>query len=131
MSSLSVAFYQNDEEIPEASIVVFGGERDVTLTNVSHDPRVAGISIDQETGPEYTLTNFGMLACSTFAVMGRVPCQIKGPISKGDLIVTSNIKGVGQKLDDKKYVHGCIVGKSLGVINDSSTMIIDVAVGIK
>ena len=132
MSSLAVAFYQHDdEEISEASIVVFGGERDVTVSTISHDPRVAGIAIDQTSGPEVTLTNFGFNACSTFAIMGRVPCQVKGPIAKGDCVVTSNIEGVGQKLDDKIYVHGCILGKSMGEISDDTIQIIEVAVGIK
>jgi hypothetical protein len=132
MSSLAVAFYQHDdEEIAEASIVVFGGERDVTVSTVSHDPRVAGIAIDQTSGPEVTLTNFGFNSCATFAVMGRVPCQVKGPISKGDCVVTSNIMGVGQKLEDAKYKHGCILGKAMAAIADSSIQIIEVAVGIK
>jgi hypothetical protein len=132
MSSLSVAFYQHDdEEITAQSIVVFGGERDVTISTTSHDPRVAGIAIDPTADAELTLTNFGLNACSTFAVMGIVPCSVQGPISKGDCVVTSNITGVGEKLDPKKYVHGCILGKSIENIQDNSIQIIQVAVGIK
>ena len=132
MSSLSVAFYQHDdEEILPTNIVVFGGERDVTISTTSHDPRVAGIAIDQTADAEVTLTNFGLNACSTFAVMGVVPCNIKGPIAKGDCVVTSDIAGVGQKLEPKKYAHGCILGKSIENIEDGSIKIIQVAVGIK
>ena len=54
-----------------------------------------------------------------------------GPIAKGDCVVTSSVPGVGQKLDDKKYKHGCILGKAMADIADTSTQIIEVAVGIK
>lgn len=132
MSSLAVAFYKPDDaDIPQNSIVVFGGDRDVQLSTTSHDPRVAGVSIDPIADPEYTLTNFGFNACETYAVVGRVGVQVKGPIAKGDCIVTSDIAGVGQKLDDKKYKHGCILGKAIGTIADTSIQIIEVAVGIK
>jgi hypothetical protein len=132
MSVVSVSFYKVDgTEIPQNSIVVFGGDRDIELSTQSHDPRVAGVSIDQSADPEVTLTNFSFFACETYAVIGRVGVRVKGPINKGDCVVTSNEVGVGQKLDASRYVHGCILGKAMGEINDTSIQIIEVAVGIK
>jgi len=132
MSVVSVSFYKVDgTEIPQNSIVVFGGDRDIELSTQSHDPRVAGVSIDQTGDPELVLTNFGFFACETYAVIGRVGVRVKGPITKGDCVVTSNEVGVGQKLDPSKFVHGCILGKAMGEITDTSVQIIEVAVGIK
>ena len=132
MSVISLSFYKVDgTEIPQNSIVVFGGDRDIELSTTSHDPRVAGVSIDQINHPELVLTNFGYFACETYAVIGRVDVQVKGPISKGDCVVTSDIAGVGQKLDPSQFVHGCILGKAMGEITDTSVQIIEVAVGIK
>ena len=132
MSVISVAFYKEDDtDIPLNSIVVFGGDRDIELSSKSHDPRVAGVSIDPTDDPEYTLTNFGFYACETYAVIGRVGVQVKGPIAKGDCVVTSNKPGIGQKLDPSKYVHGCILGKAIHEISDNSVQIIEVAVGVK
>ena len=132
MSVISVSFYKVDgTEIPQNSIVVFGGDRDIELSTTSHDPRVAGVSIDQTNDPELVLTNFGYFACETYAIIGRVDVQVKGPISKGDCVVTSDIAGVGQKLDPKKFVHGCILGKAMLDISDNSVQIIQVAVGVK
>jgi hypothetical protein len=131
MSVISVSFYKEDGvDIPQNSIVVFGGERDIELSSRSHDPRVAGVSIDQTADPEYTLTNFSFFACETYAVIGRVGVQVRGPISKGDCVVTSNEAGIGQKLDPSKYVHGCILGKAIDEISDNSVQIIQVAVGL-
>jgi hypothetical protein len=132
MSVVSVSFYkEEDAEIPQNSIVVFGGDRDIELSLISHDPRVAGVSIDQSADPEVTLTGFSFFACETYAVIGRVGVQVKGPISKGDCIVTSDIPGVGQKLNPSQYVHGCILGKAIDSIVDESVQIIQVAVGVK
>ena len=53
MSVVAVSFYKVDgTEIPQNSIVVFGGDRDIELSTTSHDPRVAGVSIDQTNDPE-------------------------------------------------------------------------------
>lgn len=132
MSVVAVSFYKVDgTEIPQNSIVVFGGDRDIELSTTSHDPRVAGVSIDQTNDPELVLTNFGYFACETYAVIGRVGVRVKGPIAKGDCVVTSNEVGVGQKLNPSQFVHGCILGKAMGEITDTSVQIIEVAVGIK
>ena len=132
MSVVAVSFYKVDgTEIPQNSIVVFGGDRDIELSTTSHDPRVAGVSIDQTNDPELVLTNFGYFACETYAVIGRVDVQVKGPISKGDCVVTSDIAGVGQKLDPKKFVHGCILGKAMVAIPDDSIQAIEVVIGVR
>jgi hypothetical protein len=131
MSSLAVAFYNADSDIIEPNtIVVFGGERDVQVSSISHDPRVAGISIDPTIDAELTLTNFGSNACSVFAVTGLVDCAVQGPIAKGECVVTSDLRGIGQALDVKKYIPGCVLGKTLDAIEDASVQIIRVAVGI-
>lgn len=45
---------------------------------------------------------------------GRVSVKITGKINKGDLIVSSNISGVGMKADNKIEIpNGSIVGKAL------------------
>lgn len=132
MSVVAVSFYKVDgTEIPQNSIVVFGGDRDIELSTRSHDPRIAGVSIDQTGDPELVLTNFGYFSCETYAVIGRVGVQVRGPISKGDCVVSSDEEGIGQKLDPSKFVHGCILGKAMNDIEDNSLQIIDVAVGIK
>ena len=132
MSVVAVSFYKVDGAIiPQNNIVIFGGDRDIELSTQSHDPRVAGVSIDKTGDPELVLTNFGYFACETYAVIGRVGVQVRGPIAKGDCVVTSDDVGIGQRLDSSKYVHGCILGKAMGEITDTSVQIIEVAVGIK
>ena len=63
------------------------------------------------------------------ALQGRVPCLVKGPIVKGDLLVSSDIPGIACKLDENKFKYGCLIGKSLDNIDDDSIKLIEIVVG--
>jgi hypothetical protein len=103
--------------------VVFGGAKEITVSNISHDPRVAGVI---STNPAYLMNaaNAGL----PVALTGRVPCQVQGPVAKGDRLV--NIRsGVAGRLDPALHEYGCIIGKSLGEIPDDSVQTIEIVVG--
>ena len=63
------------------------------------------------------------------ALTGKVPCQVLGPVNKGDLLVTSRITGAAEKLNMSKYTPGCIIGKSLEEIKNSELKTIEIVVG--
>jgi len=44
-------------------------------------------------------------------------------------LVTSATPGVAQALDKAQWIPGCVIGKSLEVIEDDSVALIEVAVG--
>ena len=103
---------------------MFGGESEITTTDISHDERVAGVI---STDPAYLMN-----AASNglpVALQGRVPCQVKGPISKGQSVVTSTIPGVAQAMNKVFYTPGCVIGKSLENITDTSIQTIEIVVG--
>jgi hypothetical protein len=58
-----------------------------------------------------------------------VPCQVRGPVAKGDRLVTSDIPGVAERLDKNKYEPGCIIAKSLEDYDGTDVKTIEVAVG--
>jgi hypothetical protein len=116
--------YVSDSEYESGTVVVFGGEKEITVTNLSHDTRVAGVI---STNPAYLMND--SINGLPVALTGRVPCKVLGPITKGSLLVTSNIEGVAEMLNDAKYRHGCIIGKSLEDIDDSSIKTIEIVVG--
>lgn len=119
--------YHADDYYAPGTVMVFGGDLDVTNSKISHDPRVAGIV---STNPAYLMNdNFEQDNWLPIALTGRVPCLVQGPVQKGDLLVTGNHDGVAQKLDKSKYEVGCIIGKSLDIITDDSIRKIEVAVG--
>jgi hypothetical protein len=107
--------------------VLDGSHDEMTISKKSHDPKVIGVTTDYSNA-EIGLCDFGENPHRLVAVSGRIGCYVQGPISFGDCVVTSNKEGIGQKLDQTKYVPGCIIGKSLANITDSSTQLIEIVV---
>jgi len=62
------------------------------------------------------------------AFTGRVPCRVQGPVNKGDVLVTSSVPGVAQRIG-MNWQPGCILGKSLDIISDNTVQTIEVVVG--
>lgn len=116
--------YTSDQTYDAGTVVVFGGAQEITLSTIDHDSRVAGVVSSQ---PAY-LMNSGQNGLQV-ALTGRVPCLVKGPVQKGDVLVTSNQPGVACVYDPKKWVPGSTLGKSLEIINDDSIQMIEIAVG--
>ena len=116
--------YISDTDYPPGTVVVFGGEQEVTTTTTSHDTRVAGVV---STDPAY-LMNAVQGNCAV-ALTGRVPCLVQGPVKKGTVLVTAPTPGIARALIVSMYSPGCVIGKSLETIIDSSTRLIEVAVG--
>ena len=117
--------YLADSVYEAGHCVVFGGTLEITESTVSHDTRVAGVI---STAPAY-LMNEAEEDGQPVALTGRVPTKVKGPIAKGDLVVTSDIPGVAQKLDDAQYKPGCVIGKALNDIETDNVESIEVVVG--
>jgi hypothetical protein len=116
--------YTADAEYAPGTVVVFGGAEEITVTSKSHDTRVAGIV---STNPAYLMN--ATKGNVPVALTGRVPCKVIGPVLKGTVLTTSHLPGVAMVLDPAKFVPGCVIGKSLETIEDSSVQTIEVAVG--
>ena len=116
--------YTADAEYAPGTVVVFGGDEEITVTTTSHDTRVAGVI---STDPAYLMN--GATVGLPVAMTGRVPCQVQGPVSKGQVLVTSATAGVAEAIDNTRFLPGCIVGKALGAINTNSIETIEVVVG--
>lgn len=119
--------YQADALYEPGTVLVFGGEQEVTISSTSHDPKVAGVV---STDPAYVM-NSGLQGDNTHAVAltGRVPCLVKGPVEKGTVLVTSDTPGTAQAIDNSKYIPGVVIGKSMQSIDDSLVKLIEIAVG--
>jgi len=119
--------YVADAAYVPGTVVEFGGEYEITATTQSHSTQVAGIV---STAPSY-LMNSSQSGNNVLpvALVGRVPCLVVGPITKGDCLVSSSIKGTAQRLDPEQYRPACIVGKALENYNSDQPGTIEVAVG--
>ena len=119
--------YWSDDNYSAGTVVIFGGTQEITTTSISHDTRVAGVI---STNPAYLMNDTNLEGIwLPVALTGRVPTQVRGPINKGDLVVASQQPGIAMKIDQHLYNPGCIIGKSLEVIDDDSINIIEVVIG--
>ena len=119
--------YESDTDYPSGTVVVFGGDKEITQSTESHDTRVAGVISER---PAY-LMNAGW-PIGTYhpvALTGRVPCRVQGPVTKGQVVVSGTEPGTAQAIDETRFRPGVVVGKSLGTIEDTSVQTIEVAVG--
>ena len=119
--------YRSDAQYPPGTVLVFGGNQEVTMSTVSHDNKIAGIV---STHPAHVM-NSGLQSEFTVEVglIGRVPCRVIGPIEAGDRVVSSNRAGVAERLDMSKYQPGVIIGKALESYSGTDVGTIEVVVG--
>lgn len=93
--------YASDAPYEPGTVVVFGGEAEVTTTTLDTDVSIAGVV---STNPALKLnSSAGNNQTHPYiALKGRVPCKVIGPVRKGELLVTSSTPGYARscgKLD--------------------------------
>ena len=115
--------YLPDADYAPGTVVVFGGEQEITQSTMANDRRVAGVI---STMPAWGM-NEKLVGGIFVALTGRVPTKVIGTIEKGDLIVSSNTPGVAMANNDPKM--GTIIGKALEAYNSGEVGEIEVVIG--
>jgi hypothetical protein len=116
--------YLTDSAYPAGTVVVFGGEKEVTESDQYADSRLAGVI---STNPAFVMNDDA--EGQPVALQGRVPCSVVGNIVKGDLITTSDVPGVATRLDPEDWRPGSVLGKALENYNSTEPGVIEVVVG--
>jgi hypothetical protein len=117
--------YSADQQYPAGTVVIFGGNREITQSLTYADPAVAGVI---STDPAYIMNSSA--AGQPVALQGRVPCKVVGNIAKGDLITSSSqTPGTATRLDPADWRPGSVIGKALENYNSNDVGIIEVVVG--
>jgi hypothetical protein len=117
-------WYRADAEYEPGTVLVFGGDAEVTTTTAINDTRSAGIVT---TDPAYIMNHEleGTRAC--LALAGRVPCKVVGRVKKGDMLTTSATPGYAVKALNPTL--GAIIGKAIEDKDYGEAGVITVAVG--
>jgi hypothetical protein len=115
--------YVADDTYEPGTVLMFGGEQEVTLATTFDSTKVAGVVT---TNPAYSM-NAALEAehVAEIALQGRVPCKVIGPIEKGDLMVSASN---GHAIANNEARAGTIIGKALENFT-GELGIIEVAVG--
>ena len=113
--------YSADADYEPGTVVVFGGDAEVTACEEDVDHRVAGVV---STDPAYLMNSDADGVA--IALKGRVPCKVTGHVEKGALIVTSSIKGHGMQAN--QTMPGTIIGKAIEAKEGDGEGIIEILV---
>jgi hypothetical protein len=123
--------YAADAEYEAGTVVILGGDAEVTQSTMGNDARVFGVlstkpglMLNDAAGPNTTHPHV--------ALAGRVPCKVNGPVSKGDRLVTSNIPGHARRIqpgDQIDWSH--VIGRALESKTDDGQGIVEIVVGVK
>ena len=120
-------YYEGDAEYEEGTVLCFGGEKEVHLSNEVGSRRVAGVV---STNPAYLMN----AECSgkkvAIALQGRVPCKVTGTCEKGDIMVSDGQGGATAWYHVATIMHpGMTLGKAIEDKTAKEMSIIEVAVG--
>jgi len=100
--------YVADEDYAPGTVVVFGGNAEITISREAGDERVAGVISTQ---PAH-LMNAGQPGLPV-ALRGRVPVMVIGPVFKGDSLVTSSTSGHAQSVGRDRSYGQAVFAKAL------------------
>jgi hypothetical protein len=117
--------YLGDDAYEPGTVLVFGGEAEVTTCRTKGDRKVAGVVT---TNPAHIMNSAlkGEHVVGV-ALQGRVPTKVLGRVEKGDLLVTSARSGYAMVDNDPKV--GTVIGKALQSKQDDGYGTIEVVVG--
>ena len=114
--------YTSDQQYDPGTVVMFGGEQEVTIANIPTTTKVAGII----TSEPAQILNSELENSVAIALVGRVPCKVTGVIFKGDILVVSKTPGVLTSETEPK--PGSIVAKAMEFYNSDEVGVIEVMV---
>jgi hypothetical protein len=114
--------YLGDAAYEPGTVVMFGGENEVTLADIE-TTAVAGVV---STNPAH-LMNGGLEGETVvaLALQGRVPCKVFGPVRKGDMMISA---GNGYAKAAKNPSMGQVIGKALENLAEGKG-VIEIVVG--
>jgi hypothetical protein len=115
--------YKGDSDIEPGTVVVFGGEFEITECEEDSSHAVAGVI---STDPAHLMN--AEAEGSPVALAGRVPCKVTGPVAKGDLMVSSSVPGHAKA--DNNASAGRIIGKAIEDKDGDDNGVIEVLVNM-
>jgi len=115
--------YESDAEYEVGTVVVFGGDKEITISKLGNDTSVAGVISEN---PAYLMNSKSQ--GQAVALMGKVKCKVSGFIKKGDMLSTHpSHHGVAKKAHDP--ATGSVIGKALEDYDKTEIGTINIVVG--
>ncbi len=115
--------YTSDSQYDIGTVVVFGGDAEITQSKLANDTAVAGVISED---PAYLMNSKS--EGQPVALVGKVKCKVHGMISKGDLLTTSG-EHPGHAKKAMSPVLGSIIGKAMEDSTTAGESVILISVG--
>jgi len=115
-------YYEGDQVYEAGTVLMFGGDKEVTLAE-NETFRIAGVV---STNPAYLMNAECPGNKVAVALQGRCPVKVKGPVSKGDMMVSAG-NGFAKATITAPQM-GTVLGKSLENF-DGEEGVIEIAIG--
>jgi len=114
--------YASDADYAPGTVVIFGGNKEITVSTEVADERVAGAI---STNPAHLMN--AEMAGLPVALRGRIPVNVIGPVTKGDSLVTSPTAGYAQSVGRSRLYGQAVFAKALETnLEDGEKLIIAV-----
>ena len=115
--------YTTDSTYEVGTVMIFGGDKEITQSTISNDTRVCGVISED---PAYLMNSKS--DGQPVALVGKVKCKVHGVVAKGDLLTTCGTHpGCAQKAITP--VLGAIIGKAMESKDDAGESVILISVG--
>jgi hypothetical protein len=115
--------YESDADYDVGTVVIFGGEKEITISKEGNDIRVAGVISEN---PAYLMNSEA--TGLPVALAGKVKCKVVGHINKGDMLSSHPThNGVAKKTHDPQV--GEVIGKALEDYDSDEIGTINIVVG--
>jgi hypothetical protein len=114
--------YEADKVYNAGTVLMFGGEQEVTLATADTTAVAGVVTSNPAQVMNGSLTGHNVVA---IALRGRVPCNVIGPVKKGDLLVSA---GFGFARANTTATAGQIVGRALTDVAVAGKAVIEIAV---
>jgi len=120
--------YTADAQYDPGTVVSFGGNEEITISNTDRDETVAGVI---STNPAY-LMNFKLKGnfIVNLALSGRVPVKVIGVINKGDRLISAG-NGMARAAQPGEATAFNVIGRSLANKLNSEAGTVEASVAIK
>ena len=113
--------YEPDADYEPGTVVVLGGEKEITVTDQMSSTKVAGVI---STDPGYLMN--AEANGLPVALRGRVPTKVIGSVQKGDVLITSTTPGFAMAAAHPQNVSASeMIGKALQSKEDSGEGVIE------
>lgn len=108
--------FEMSESIPSGSVVMFGGEKEITKTK-PNGKNFFGI-ISTKPGLILNKSKNKSENFAPVALFGKTPCRVNGIVHKFDKLTTSKIKGVAKK---KTFIDSLLGKPTIGISLEDKT----------